>query len=138
MHWGVFAISAEHLYLPKLPWRPPPNPRETSERINFNVINKNQLIWTVYILISDVFLKKKNVTIWLGHHSAIWTLIFYWPKIFFSGQPSFQALVQGSLCGPTLFSYLWNLSNNRWFKVSNGISNNYSWMNKKKELQLLY
>jgi len=23
MHWGVFAISAAHLYLPKLPWRAP-------------------------------------------------------------------------------------------------------------------
>ena len=43
MHWGVFAISAAHLYLPKLPCRappPPPNPRETSERMNFNVIDK--------------------------------------------------------------------------------------------------
>jgi hypothetical protein len=41
MHWGVFAISAAHLYLPKLE---PPNPRETSERMNFNVIDKKQLI----------------------------------------------------------------------------------------------
>jgi hypothetical protein len=39
MHWGVFAISAAHLYLPKLPSRAP-NPRETSERMNFNVIDK--------------------------------------------------------------------------------------------------
>ena len=31
-----------NLYLPKLP--PPPNPRETSERMNFNVIDKKQLI----------------------------------------------------------------------------------------------
>jgi hypothetical protein len=45
MHWGVFAISALHLYLPKLPRRaPPPNPRETSERMNVNVIDKKQLI----------------------------------------------------------------------------------------------
>jgi hypothetical protein len=39
MHWGVFAISAAHLYLEE-----PPNPRETSERMNFNVIDKKQLI----------------------------------------------------------------------------------------------
>ena len=50
MHWGVFAISAAHLYLPKLPRRAPPpppqppNPRETSERMNVNVIDKKQLI----------------------------------------------------------------------------------------------
>jgi hypothetical protein len=46
MHWGVFAISAAHLYLPKLPRRAPQpsNPRETSERMNVNVIDKKQLI----------------------------------------------------------------------------------------------
>jgi hypothetical protein len=34
----------------------PPNPRETSERMNFNVIdNKTINLKTVYILISDVF-----------------------------------------------------------------------------------
>jgi hypothetical protein len=33
-----------------------PNPRETSERMNFNVIDKNtNNLKTVYILISDVF-----------------------------------------------------------------------------------
>ena len=42
MHWGVFAISAVHLYQNYLE-EPPPNPRETSERINFNVIDKKQL-----------------------------------------------------------------------------------------------
>jgi hypothetical protein len=43
MHWGVFAISAAHRtyqnYLEE-----PPNPCETSERMNFNVIDKKQLI----------------------------------------------------------------------------------------------
>ena len=62
MHWGVFAISALHLYLPKLPRRAPPptpqppNPRETSERMNVNVIDKKTInLKTLYILISDVF-----------------------------------------------------------------------------------
>ena len=55
MHWGVFAISAAHRtyqnYLEE-----PPNPCETSERMNFNVIDKKTTnLKTVYILISDVF-----------------------------------------------------------------------------------
>jgi hypothetical protein len=55
MHWGVVAISAAHLYQNYL--EEPPNPRETSERMNFNVIDKK--LKTVYILISDVFFHKK-------------------------------------------------------------------------------
>ena len=43
MHWGVFAISAAHLYQNYLEEPPPPNPSETSERMNFNVIDKKQL-----------------------------------------------------------------------------------------------
>jgi hypothetical protein len=39
MHWDVFAISAAHLYQNYL--ETPPNPRETSERMNFNVIEEN-------------------------------------------------------------------------------------------------
>ena len=39
MHWGVFAISAAHLYQNYL--EEPPH--ETSERMNFNVIDKKQL-----------------------------------------------------------------------------------------------
>jgi hypothetical protein len=38
MHWGVFTISAAHLYQNYL--EEPPNPSETSERKNFNVIDK--------------------------------------------------------------------------------------------------
>jgi hypothetical protein len=37
MHWGVFAISAAHLYQNYLE---EPHPLETSERMNFNVIDK--------------------------------------------------------------------------------------------------
>ena len=51
-----------------------PNPRETSERMNFNVIDKKQFIWKLFIywyLMS--FFHKKNVTKCLGHHYAIWT-----------------------------------------------------------------
>ncbi len=56
MHWGVFAISAAHPLLYKITLKSP-NPRETSERMNFNVIDKKKPInlKTVYILISDVF-----------------------------------------------------------------------------------
>ena len=43
MHWGVLAISAAHLYLPKLPRRAP-KPCKTSERMNFNDIDEKQLI----------------------------------------------------------------------------------------------
>jgi hypothetical protein len=75
MHWGVFAISAAHLYQNYL--EEPPNPRETRERMNFNDIDKKTInLKTVYILIhvSDVFFFiKKNVTKCLGHHYAIWT-----------------------------------------------------------------
>jgi hypothetical protein len=59
MHWGVFAISAAHqacTYQNYLEEPPPPNPRETSERMNFNDIDKKTFnLKTVYILISDVF-----------------------------------------------------------------------------------
>ena len=51
-----------------------PPPCETSVRMNFNVINKKQLIWKLFIywyLMS--FFHKKNVTKCLGHHYAIWT-----------------------------------------------------------------
>ena len=34
--------------VPKLPWRAP-NPRETSDRMNFNVIDKKQLTWKLFI-----------------------------------------------------------------------------------------
>jgi hypothetical protein len=40
MHWGVFAISAARLLLYKITLKSP-NPCETSERMNFNVIDKN-------------------------------------------------------------------------------------------------
>ena len=52
--------------VPKLPWRAP-NPRETSERMNFNVIDKKTInLKTVYILISDVFffIKKMSQNVW--------------------------------------------------------------------------
>ena len=92
MHWGVFAISAAHLYLPKLPWRAPsPNPHETSERMNFNEIDQIYLIWKLFIywyLMS--FFHNKNVTKCFGHHYAIWTSdsdFFTGPKFFVSGRP---------------------------------------------------
>ena len=50
---GVFAISAAHLYQNYL--EEPPLPCETSERMNFNVIDEKTInLKTVYILISDV------------------------------------------------------------------------------------
>ena len=38
MHWGVFAISAAHPLLYKITLKSP-KPRETSESMNFNVID---------------------------------------------------------------------------------------------------
>ena len=47
MHWGVFAISAAHLYQNYLE-----EPRKTRERMNFNDIDKKTInLKTVYILI---------------------------------------------------------------------------------------
>jgi ferredoxin-NADP reductase len=62
---------------------------ETSERMNFNVIDKKTInLKTVYISISDVFFSKKNVTKLLGHHYAIWASDY-----FFTGPKNFlQAL----------------------------------------------
>jgi hypothetical protein len=63
--------------VPKLPWRGPPNPCETRERMNFNDIDKKkQLIWKLFIywyMYLMSFFHKKNVTKCLGHHYAIWT-----------------------------------------------------------------
>lgn len=96
-----------------------PNPRETSERMNFNVIDKKQLIWKLFIywyLMS--FFHKKNVTKCLGHHYAIWTsdsnFLLAQKNLFgpAKGWPSFQALhlLQHSICYPhNLFFVLWNL-----------------------------
>ena len=92
MHWGVFAISAAHLYLPKLPWRaPPPPPPETSERMNFNVIDKKQLIWKLFIYwyLMSFFHKMFGPPLC---HLDQWLLIFYWPKKNILGQP-IQALL---------------------------------------------
>ena len=59
--------------VPKLPWRVPPNPHETSERMNFNVIDKIQLTWKLFIYWYLMpFFHKKNVRKFLGHHYAIW------------------------------------------------------------------
>ena len=56
MHWGVFAISAAHPLLYQNYLEEPQPPHETSERMNFNVIDKKTInLKTVYILISDVF-----------------------------------------------------------------------------------
>ena len=71
--------------IPKLPWRAPlpPNPCETSERMNFNVIEKKQLTWKLFIywyLMSFFFIKKchKIFGPTLCHLGQ--RLIFYWPK----------------------------------------------------------
>jgi hypothetical protein len=54
MHWGVFAISAARPLLYQN-YLEEPQPHETSERMNFNVIDKKTInLKTVYILISDV------------------------------------------------------------------------------------
>ena len=44
MHWGVFANFSCTPVPTKITLKSPPNPGETSERMNFNVIDKKQLI----------------------------------------------------------------------------------------------
>ena len=63
MHWGVFFCNFSCTPVPTIitlksltALPPPPNPRETSERMNFNVIDKKKInLKTVNISISDVF-----------------------------------------------------------------------------------
>jgi hypothetical protein len=93
MHWGIFAISTAQLhtrYCTKITLKSP-NPRETNERMNFNVIDQKTInLKTVYILISDVFfsLQKSSQNLWatIMPFGPV-TLIFYWPKNKISGQP---------------------------------------------------
>ena len=86
--------------VPKLPWRAP-NPRETSERMNFNVIDKKQLIWKLLIYCIDIwclfFMKKMSQNVWatIMPFGPV-TLIFCWAKIFFSGQRTL-ALISGTV-----------------------------------------
>ena len=67
----------------KITLKSTPNPLETSERMNFNVIDKKQLIWKLFIygyLMS--FFHKKKCQKMFGPplcHLDQW-LIFYWPK----------------------------------------------------------
>ena len=74
---AIYALGCFHNFSctpePKLPWRAP-NPHETSERMNFNVIDKKQLIWKLFIYwyLMSCF-HKENVKKCLGHHYAIWT-----------------------------------------------------------------
>ncbi len=67
-----------------------PNPRETSERMNFNVIDKKQLTWKLFIFwyLMSFFHKKMSQNLWatIMPFGPV-TLIFYWPKKKFSGQP---------------------------------------------------
>ena len=70
---GVFSQFQLHThYCTKITLKSP-YPCETSERMNFNVIDKKQLTWKLFIfwyLMS--FFHKKNVTKFMGHHYAIW------------------------------------------------------------------
>jgi hypothetical protein len=65
-------------------------PRETSERMNFNVIDKKQLIWKllIYWYLMSFFHKKMLQNVWATILPfGPMTLIFYWPKKKISGQP---------------------------------------------------
>jgi hypothetical protein len=50
----------------KITLKSPPNPRETSERMNFNVIDKKQLIWKLFIYwyLMSFFHKKMSQNVW--------------------------------------------------------------------------
>ena len=82
MHWGVFAISAAHLYLPKLPWRAPL--RETSERMNFNVIGKKKknsgqpkaLISQALLCHCECNVMHPPFFIWYGFSSDLFLIVY--------------------------------------------------------------
>ena len=96
----------------KITLKTPPNAREASERMSFNVIDIKQLIWKLFIywyLMS--FFHKKNVTKCLGCHLDQW-LIFYWPKKFFSGQPK-----AGSHLRHCYIAYVNSGSTKCWFYI---------------------
>jgi hypothetical protein len=89
MHWGVFAISAAHLYLPKLPWRAPIPVRLVKEWILMLLIKNNSSENCLYIDIWCLFfIKKMSQNVWatIMPFGPV-TLIFYWPKKSFSGRP---------------------------------------------------
>jgi hypothetical protein len=92
MHWGVFAISAAHLYLPKLLWRGPTPVRLVKELILILLIKKTINLKTVYILISDVFFFIKNVWATIMPFEPVTNFLL--TQIFFPAQP-FQALLKG-------------------------------------------
>jgi hypothetical protein len=79
--------------VPKLPWRAP-NPRETSDRMNFNVIDKKQLTWKLFIYwyLMSFFHKKMSQNLWatIMPFGPVTNLLL--AQNFFLGWPSFQAL----------------------------------------------
>ena len=100
---AIYALGCFHNFsctpVPiKITLKSPPNPRETSERMNFNVIDQKQLIWKLFIywyLMSFFFIKWMSQNVWATIMTfGPVTLIFYWPKNCFSGQPSFQTLLK--------------------------------------------
>jgi hypothetical protein len=85
MHWGVFAISAAHLYQNYL--EEPPNPCETSERMNFNIIKL-----FIYWYLMSFFHKKMSQNFW-ATIMPFEPVTFTGPNFFFGPTwPSFQAL----------------------------------------------
>jgi hypothetical protein len=64
----------------------PPPPRETSERMNFNVIDKKQLIWKLFIYwyLMSFFHKMFGPPLC---HLDQWLYFFTGTKKFFSGHP---------------------------------------------------
>ena len=71
-------------HVPKLPCRAGPQPRETSERMNFNIIDKKkQLTWKLFIYwyLMSFFHKKMSHNFWATIMPfGPLTLFFYWPK----------------------------------------------------------
>ena len=99
----LFSTEMSRMFSTEMSWyRRAPHPHETSERMNFNVIDEKRLIWKLFIywyLMS--FFHKINVTKCLGHHYAIWTsdsnFLLAQKKKFRppKGWPSFQSLIVG-------------------------------------------
>ena len=89
----ISSTEMSHMFSTEMSWyrrAPPPNPRETSERINFN--------FNLYIDIWCLVFKKKchKMIVPSLCHLDQW-LIFYWPKFFFRASQRL-ALISGTVC----------------------------------------
>ena len=79
---GCFAISAAHLYLPKLPWRALPPPHSPTP---VRLVQELILMLLIKKTINLFFIKKMSQNVWASDSNFLLAQIFFF-------RPSFQAL----------------------------------------------